>query len=141
MNVKVHELMTKSVVTTQPHVAVGHVRTLMERNHISAVPVVDADGHAVGIVSATDLVADPNAATPVSSIMTEKVYVIPQYEEVSIAARVMRNHKIHRMVVTHEQKVVGILSAFDLLKLVEDHRFVAKNPPTPAKKGKKRAES
>jgi len=58
---------------------------------------------------------------------------------VSIAARVMRNHGIHRVVVTHEKKVVGMLSAFDLLKLVEDHRYVAKNAPTRSKrKGSKR---
>ena len=33
---------------------------------------------------------------------------------------------------------VGILSAFDLLKLVEDHRFTMKNPPTRSKKGNQR---
>ena len=50
----------------------------------------------------------------------------------------MRNHQIHHLVVTHEQKIVGVLSAFDLLKLVEDHRFVMKNPSTPSKKKPKR---
>ena len=44
----------------------------------------------------------------------------------------MRNHRIHHVVVTHEKKVVGILSAFDLLKLVEDHRFVMKSAPQAA---------
>ena len=72
--------------------------------------------------------------------MTEKVYTVPKYDDVSTAARVMRNHHIHRVVVTHEQAVVGVLSSFDLLKLVEGHRFVAKNAPTPSKrKGSKRA--
>ena len=72
--------------------------------------------------------------------MTEKVYTVPQYDDVSTAARVMRNHRIHRVVVTHEKKVVGILSAFDLLKLVEEHRYVAKNAPTKSKRrGSKRA--
>ncbi|MAE95826.1 MAG: hypothetical protein CL910_14305 [Deltaproteobacteria bacterium] len=134
MNVKVHELMAASVVTTQPHVTVEHVRGILERNKIGAIPVVDTDGHPVGIVSATDLVADLKAGSPISSVMTEKVYTVPKYEDVSIAARVMRNHKIHRVVVTHEQQVVGILSAFDLLKLVEGHRFVAKNAPTGSKR-------
>jgi signal-transduction protein with cAMP-binding, CBS, and nucleotidyltransferase domain len=50
----------------------------------------------------------------------------------------MRNHRIHRVVVTHEQKVVGIISAFDLLALVEDHRWVAKNPPSESKRRKSR---
>jgi CBS domain-containing protein len=139
MNVKVNELMTESVVTAEPHQSIEHVRSMLERNKISAVPVVDSDGKPVGIVSQTDLVHDLKPGAPVSTIMTEKVYTVPQYDNVNIAARVMRNHKIHRVVVTHEQKVVGMLSAFDLLKLVEGHRFVAKNAPTRSKrKGSKR---
>ena len=139
MSVKVEELMTRSVITAQPHQSVEHVRNMLERNSISSVPVVDSDGHPIGVVSSTDLVQELKPAAPISQIMTEKVYTVPQYDDTSIAARVMRNHKIHHVVVTHEQKVVGILSAFDLLKLVESHRYVAKNAPTPSKrKGGKR---
>ncbi len=139
MSIKVEELMTALVITAQPHQSVEHVRNMLENNSISAVPVVDSDGHPVGIVSSTDLVHELKAGTPISQIMTEKVYTVPQYDDTSIAARVMRNHGIHRVVVTHEQKVVGMLSAFDLLKLVESHRYVAKNAPTPSKrKGGKR---
>jgi CBS domain-containing protein len=139
MSVKVEELMTKSVITAQPHQSIEHVRKMLEKNSISAVPVVDSDGHPVGIVSSTDLVQDLKPGAPISQIMTEKVYTVPQYDDTSVAARVMRNHNIHRVVVTHEKSVVGMLSAFDLLELVENHRYVAKNPPTPSKrKGGKR---
>jgi IMP dehydrogenase len=102
----------------------------MEKNKVSAVPVVNTEGEALGIVSSTDLVPELNGSSPVSKLMTDKVYTVPKYDDVSIAARVMRNHHIHRVVVTHEKKVVGVLSTFDLLKLVEDHRYVAKNAPT-----------
>jgi len=51
MDVKVHELMAESVVTTQPHASVAVVREILERNHISAIPVVDTEGRLVGIVS------------------------------------------------------------------------------------------
>lgn len=139
MSIKVEELMTKSVITAQPHQSVEHVRNMLERNSISSVPVVDSDGHPIGIVSSTDLVQELKPAAPISQVMTEKVYTVPQYDDTSIAARVMRNHKIHHVVVTHEQQVVGMLSAFDLLQLVESHRYVAKNAPTPSKrKGGKR---
>jgi len=130
MNTKVADLMTESVVTTQPHVSVEHVQQILERNKIGAVPVVDSEGVPVGIVSSTDLSPSLKPGSPISSIMTEKVYTVPKYEDVSTAARIMRNHKIHRVVVTHEKQVVGILSAFDLLQLVEDHRFVAKSAPS-----------
>ena len=140
MSVKVGELMTASVVTAEPHHSVEHVRKLLDNNKISAVPVVDSNGKPVGIVSLTDLAHDLKPGSPISNVMTEKVYTVPQYDDTSIVARVMRNHGIHRVVVTHEQKVVGMLSAFDLLKLVESHRYVEKNPPTPSKrKGAKRA--
>lgn len=139
MSIKVEELMTKSVITAEPHQSIEHVRNMLEKNSISAVPVVDSDGHPVGIVSATDLVHELKPGAPISQIMTERVYTVPMYDDTSIAARVMRNHNIHRVVVTHEQRVVGVLSAFDLLKLVEGHRYVAKNAPTPSKrKGGKR---
>lgn len=139
MNVKVHELMTESVITAQPHHSVEHVRKILDKNGISAVPVVDSEQHPVGIISSTDLAQELKAGTPISSVMTDKVYTVPQYNDVSVAARVMRNHRIHRVVVTHEKRVVGMLSAFDLLKLVEEHRFVAKNaPPRSKRKGSRR---
>ena len=139
MNVKVDDLMTRSVVTTEPHVSIDRVRRILQRNKIGAIPVVDSGDQPVGIVSATDLVPSLKPNSPVSTIMTEKVYTVPKYDDVSIAARIMRNHRIHRLVVTHEQKVVGVISAFDLLELVENHRWAAKNPPSePRRKRSKR---
>ena len=139
MNVKVDELMKEQVVSVQPHHTLDHVRGVMERNRVSALPVLDTEGHPVGIISSTDLVTEQKNGTRVSQVMTEKVYTVPRYDDVHVAARVMRNHHIHHVVVTHEQRVVGILSSFDLLKLVEDHRFTMKNKPTPPKRRSKRA--
>ncbi len=140
MNAKVHELMTESVITTDPHTNIDQLGKLMERNRGTAIPVVDSEGTPIGIVSATDLVAELNGSSPAKTTMTEKIYTATKYDDVSTAARVMRNRKIHRVVVTHEQKVAGVVSAFDLLQLVESHRFVAKNAPTPSKRrGSKRA--
>ena len=134
MNVKVYDIMSQSVITTEPHKSIEHVRNMMKTNKISAVPIVDSEGSPVGIVSTTDFVSGLNESSSVSSIMTKKVYTIPKYDDVSTAARIMRNHKIHRVIVTHEKKVIGIVSAFDLLKLVEGHRFVAKSGPTESKR-------
>jgi len=128
LNVKIEELMVPNVITTRPHVTVGHVKGTMRNADVHVLPVVGPDCEPLGIVSATDLLDETSDTTPVSQVMTEKVYTIPQYEEVSVAARIMRNHHIHHLVVTHEQKVTGILSTFDLMKLIEGKRFVMKNP-------------
>ena len=102
MNVRVHELMTETVLTTEPHANVEHVRRIMERNKIGAIPVVDSEGQPVGIVSISDMVPELKPGSPVSKVMTDKVYTVPQYDDVSTAARVMRNQRIHRVVVTQD---------------------------------------
>lgn len=130
MNAKISDLMAKDVVTVGPHDALTKVRDKMRNKRIGALPVVGTDGEALGIITATDLV-DETRAERVEHVMTEGVRQVSPYDDVSAAARIMRKHKIHHVVVTHEKKVVGILSSFDLLKLVEDKRFTMKNPPTP----------
>jgi len=134
MNVEINDLMVSEVLTATPSQTVQHVRQVMRNNNIHALPVVDSDQQPVGIVSASDLLEDTADGAPISSIMNKKVYTVQQHSGPHIAARMMRNHHIHHIVVTHEHKVVGMLSSYDLLKLVEDHRFVMKNPPSDSKK-------
>lgn len=142
MSLKINDIMAKKVITAQPHQTVEHVRGLMKRNRILAVPVVSPDDEPVGIVTSSDMLEDLNGATPISQIMTEKVYKVPAYNDVTIAARMMRRHRIHHVVVTHEKQLVGIVSSFDLLQLVEERRFEAKDKVAPRKaaprKGRKR---
>ena len=135
MTVKVQDLMTSNVITAQAHQTVGQIKGKMTNRSLSNIPVVSVDDTPIGVVSTSDLLAAEKEGTTISNIMTEKVYTIPEYEDVSVAARMMHNHKIHHLIVTQEQKVVGVISSFDLLKLIEGHRFVMKNAPTPKSKG------
>jgi signal-transduction protein with cAMP-binding, CBS, and nucleotidyltransferase domain len=142
--VRVEDLMAASVMTATPHQSVEHVRALMSQHGIHALPVVDPDGRPIGIVTSSDLIDDLPPAKPVGQLMTRKVFTIPRYEDPSMAARVMRNHRIHHLVVTHESRVVGMLSSFDLLALIEDRRFAFKQRPTSRARGvgsRKREES
>ena len=139
MNVKIADLMAKRVITAQPHHTVEHLRGLMERNRIHALPIVGPEKEALGIVTTADLVAKVKDATPASKVMTDGVRAVPAYNDVSVAAKIMRKNKIHHVVVTHEKRVVGMISSFDLLKLVEGQRFAAKSAPTEKKGAKKRA--
>ena len=138
MNIKIADIMQKSVVTTVPHKSLGHVRDIMAKNQISSVPIVNTDNEPVGIITTSDLAKGHDEGTPISHIMPDHVYTVPAYNDVHIAARIMRNHHIHHVVVTHEHEIVGVISSFDLLELVEGHRFIMKNPPTRSSKGNKR---
>ena len=137
MSVKVNEIMKARVITVTPHQSVGHVRELFSKNKIGVLPVTGPGREVLGVVSPMDVLDHKKEATPVSSVMTEKVYTVPQYADVELAARMMIKHRIHHIVVVHEKQLVGVLSSFDLLQLVEGKRFVMKNPPTPGKKAVK----
>lgn len=126
MTVKIGDLMAKRVFSAAPHHKVGSLRGIMERRRIHAVPVVGTNGEPVGIVTSADLARRVKDESPVSRIMTESVTVITADKEVAAAARMMRKRRIHHLVVTHEKKVTGIISSFDLLKLIEGLRFIAK---------------
>jgi len=128
--------MAKHVITTEPHKTVGHVKSMMQNNRISCVPVVDSENVPVGIVTTNDFKLNVSDTSPVSTLLSGHVYSVPAYNDVSVAAKVMRKHKFHHLVVTHEKEIVGIISSFDLLQLLDDHKFVMKNPPTPGKKSK-----
>ena len=138
MNIRIADIMTKRVVVAQPHHTIGHVRQLMERNRIGALPVVGPDNEVLGIVTSSDLLRRHKDESPCSRIMSDGVRAVPAYNEVSVAARIMRKHKIHHVVVTKEKKVVGMISSFDLLKLVDGNRFQLRQAPTPARNRKRR---
>ena len=133
MNIKIDDIMVPLVMTTTPHRSIGHVREVMNEHRVSCIPVVDSEDQPVGIVTTTDLLGDFSDSKPVSQVMSDKVLTVPRYADPSLAARIMRNHHVHHLVVTHEKKLVGIVSSFDLLQLVEDHRFTMKNAPTNSK--------
>ena len=138
MNVKIADLMAKRVITAQPHHTVEHLRGLLERNRIHALPIVGPEKEALGIVTTADLSGKLKDGTPASKVMTNGVRAVPAYNDVSVAAKIMRKNKIHHVVVSHEKRVVGMISSFDLLKLVEGQRFAAKSAPTEKKGAKKR---
>ena len=134
MNVKIADIMRSPVMHATPHQTAAHVRGVMTEHRVSAMPVVGPDDEPVGMVTASDLLADHADGTPVSNFMAAPVITVPLYEQPHVAARIMRNHRTHHIVVTDGDRVVGIVSAFDLLELIEEHRFVMKQAPTPPRR-------
>lgn len=52
----VKDIMTTDVITIPPHATIGEVAKLMRQHSISGLPVVDAAGKVVGIVTEVDLI-------------------------------------------------------------------------------------
>jgi len=116
----VKDLMTVGALVAATDETVGEARDKMSRHHIGALPVVDAGGGLVGILTANDLLGDYSATLPLSRLMTTHVHTVAPASDAREAAALLRRHRRHHLVVVDGERVVGVLSALDLLALLDD---------------------
>jgi len=90
----------------------------MHAHGVHALPVVDEQDQPLGILTSSDLVDALPATLPVHRVMTRAVVEVPPDADPEAAAQAMVNHRIHHLLVTDKGRLVGILSALDLLGLV-----------------------
>lgn len=53
---KVHEVMSRPAVTVGPEIKIPEIARIMREGQISGVPVVDAEGHLLGLITELDLI-------------------------------------------------------------------------------------
>jgi CBS domain-containing protein len=115
------ELMAKSVVSGDPRQSLVDAAALMRTHRISALAVLDGDT-IVGIITERDLLRaiadgrDP-AATHVSQYMTHSPRTIEADKLAAEAAAMMVKHHVRHIPVTDGGRLIGFLSARDLLAL------------------------
>ncbi len=112
--IPVKEVMTTKVITIDQDLGVGEVADLLTRSHITGAPVVDGDGHVVGIVSEIDVVSKRGAK--VSDIMSRHVISIGEDSSIEQAARLLADQRIRRLPVMAQGRMVGLLSRSDILE-------------------------
>ena len=124
MTICVRDLMAQNVLTLKAGDTVSLARDLMAAHGVHALPVADASGRSLGIVTSSDLMADCPQDTPMASLMTEKLIVTSGDTDLFDASELMLSRQVHHLLVMNGEEVVGILSTFDFLKLFHDDRFV-----------------
>ena len=97
----------------------------MVTNHIHAIVVVDEEGFAVGVVSQTDLVLARQGRSPeearalrAAEVMTPGCATCAADMLLSDAVSVMTSRRIHRLVVTDNDKPVGVISMTDVVRKI-----------------------
>lgn len=110
--------MITNPITCSPDDTVRHVDELCGRYRISGVPVVDADGLLVGIVTNRDMrfVADPNV--PVREVMTRMPLITaPVGVSKSDALELLRRHKVEKLpLVDDSGRLRGLITVKDFTK-------------------------
>ncbi len=114
----------KEVLAIGEQETVREAAKLIHNNNISALLILD-DGHAKGIITERDITkavatASDFDAVSVSQVMTPDPITIKVTESLTNARNLMLNHDFRHMpVVNDENKVMGIVSLRDLVKIWE----------------------
>ena len=143
---KVKDIMTRELITVSPETEITKAAKILLENHINGVPVIDAFGRLVGVLTQSDLVAQqkgipvPSVFTllesfiPLSSIKRidkemEKIAALTVKEAMTLepvtvgpdtdiedVAKLMVDKKYHTLPVVEGDKVVGVVGKEDVLK-------------------------
>ena len=140
---KAADVMVRNVITVGPDATVGEVADLLLKHRISAMPVVDAGGKIVGIISEGDLLRRAEAGTEfrrshwlewmtpgqtlaaefvksharrVADVMTRRVISVTPETPLNEVATVLEKNGIKRVPIVENGKLVGILSRANLVQ-------------------------
>jgi CBS domain-containing protein len=118
--ISVKDIMTKSIITVDVDTTVADSAKMMEDSKVGAILVTEKNAP-VGIVTDRDfaikVVAHAyNPTSPVRMIMSSPLYSISPDEPVRMIADFMYTRGIRKLPVIDNDKVVGIVTATDLIR-------------------------
>ena len=142
---RAHQFMTKPVVTVAPDATIIDAANIMLSRHISGLPVVDASGKLVGIVSEGDFIRRTEIGTGrrrgrwlqfilgsgksasdfvhehgrrIAEVMTESPVTITEDTSLADIADLMERKNVKRLPVLRGDEVVGMITRANLLQAV-----------------------
>jgi acetoin utilization protein AcuB len=127
--------MTTDLITVTPGTPLVRARDLLREKNIKQLPVVDAKGRLVGILTDRDIKqAWASPATTLSiyeltyvlqkltveSVMVTELITITPDATIERAARILHDRKIGSLPVVENDKLVGIITSTDLMEVLLD---------------------
>jgi CBS domain-containing protein len=153
---RAHEIMTPQVITVGADTTIVKAASMMLRQHISGLPVVDAEGRLIGIVSEGDFIRRAETGTQhkrgrwltflagadrvaaefshehgrkVGEIMTPDPITVAEGTPLDQVVQIMESNNIKRLPVMRGDRMVGILTRSDFLAAVAS---LARDDPGPS---------
>jgi CBS domain-containing protein len=142
---RAHQIMTRPVITVTPETTIVEAANTMLQKHVSGLPVVDAAGKLVGIISEGDFIRRSEIGTQrkrgrflkfilgpgkeatdfvhehghkVGEIMTPEPFTITEDTTLEQIVELMERNNVRRLPVTRGDNIIGIVSRANLLQAV-----------------------
>tara|TARA_R110000782_G_scaffold78276_5_gene155172 strand:- start:54259 stop:55716 length:1458 start_codon:yes stop_codon:yes gene_type:complete len=112
--------MVVNPITITPDATLADAQMLMQRHRISGIPVVEASGTLVGILTHRDTRFAENPKQPVAELMTkENLAVVPAGVSQEEARRLLHQRRIEKLLVVDDAyRCVGLITVKDIEKAV-----------------------
>ena len=122
------DIMTRKVCTVSPEASVQEVAQLLYQERISGVPVVNADGQIIGIVTEADIISKASReGLRVADIMSHEIITVTEDTPINEIARLLSERKIKRVPVVNEGKLAGIVSRADIVYAVAQGHLILRS--------------
>lgn len=115
VSIRVGDIMTPDVATVRPDMPTENAARLLFSKSISGMPVCDADGKLVGVITEFDIIAKEGRT--VGEIMTTDVVIVSEETDAETVAQILIGRRVRRVPVVRDGTVVGIVSRSDLVRL------------------------
>jgi len=108
-------------ITVRPEQLIAEAMELMQRFRISGVPVTDAGGRLLGILTNRDLRFETRTDLPVASVMTKgDLVTVPVGTTLEEAKAILHRHKIEKLlVVDRDNHLKGLITVKDIQKMIK----------------------
>lgn len=117
----VKDIMNVNVIMIKPSATVKEAASEMTKHHIGSLVVISAEGEALGIITERDILSHVVAEgrhgeeIKVEEIMTKELITVTPEDTLEEAAAIMSSKRIKKLPVIEENKIVGIITASDLI--------------------------
>ena len=127
----IEKIMTKSIITGNISNTLSEIAEIMKKYDIGFLPISDKN-KIIGVITDRDIIVEALSNKEsendlIDKYLTSNIITIEQNKTVEEAIDLMGNKKIRRLIVTNNNKITGIISLADIIKLDIDHNLIIEN--------------
>ena len=119
-----YDIINKNLVVCSINDDLSIISSKMRNNDVGFIPVVDKD-KIVGVITDRDIACrifeNNDADSDITDYMSRNVVSVDVDSAISFVLDIMKSHKIKRILITDNRKVIGICSISDLL-ILDDYK-------------------
>jgi CBS domain-containing protein len=150
--IRARDIMERDLITVTPETPILDVHRLFVEEEIHGAPVISDDGVVQGVISALDLARivrdqlEPGSGgsgmrlddVTAADAMTRQLVMVPPETPIHELASTMLEQRIHRVLIGKDRVLEGVVTTFDLVRVLGDKRTLRPQPGSPRQTGNSR---